>query len=159
MECLKCGASVLEENATFCHECGARLDGKIACSRCGQFIDDKYAYCVFCGAKIGQDTNKANCDKAFTKQGEQSFANEQSTAGNKVLAWARAWVGMALVLFSLVFVFLIGFQVDLTGQTIALSQINFEANGENIKLFYYFIFSIHFIQSPFLYKKFQGLLL
>ena len=138
MECLKCGASVLEENATFCHECGARLDGKITCPKCGQFIDDKYAYCIFCGMRLDETTNIAHCDKALTKQDVQSFTNDNGTLGNKVLAWARAWVGMALVLFALVFVFLIGFQVDLTGQSIALSEINFDASQENIKLFYYF---------------------
>ncbi len=138
MECLKCGASILADNAVFCHECGARLDGKITCPKCGQLIDDKYAYCVFCGTRIDQNANNAPCDKTFTKQDEQSFANDNGTVGNKVLAWTRAWVGMALVLFALVFVFLIGFQVDLTGQAVALSQINFQASQENIKLFYYF---------------------
>ena len=138
MECLKCGAIVLEENATFCHECGARLDGKITCPKCGQFIDDKYAYCVFCGTRLNETTNIAHCNKTLTKQDEQSFANENGKAWNTVFAWMRAWVGMALVLFALVFVFLIGFQVDLTGQAVALSEFNFNADQENINLFYYF---------------------
>ena len=150
MECLKCGANVLEENATFCHECGARLDGKIACARCGQFIDEKYAYCAFCGAKMGENTNANDCvmqqngtpffngNQSFEQQGEQSIANENGKSGNKILSWARVCVGMALTLVSLVFVFLIGFQVDLTGQVIALSQMNFDTSGESIKLFYYF---------------------
>ncbi len=138
MECLKCGASVLEDNAVFCHECGARLDGKITCPKCGQLIDDKYAYCVFCDTRIDQNTNKTPYDKAFTKQDEQPATKETGKAWSTVFAWMRAVTGMTLALLSLVFVFLIGFQVDLTGQAVAFSEIDFDAGQENIKLFYYF---------------------
>ncbi len=150
MECFKCGASVLEENAAFCHECGARLDGKIACARCGQFIDNSYAYCTFCGAKVGQTTTTPdwvmqqnqppfpNGNGTFTQQGGQSFAGENGKLENKILVWTRAWLGMALALISLAFVFLIGFQINLSGQAVAFSEINFETTQENVKFFYYF---------------------
>ena len=85
MECLKCGATVLEENAVFCHECGARLDGKITCPNCGQFVEDKYAYCAFCGTELKANSNTSNDVATLTQQKEQSLTNENGKAENKLL--------------------------------------------------------------------------
>lgn len=51
MKCLKCGFDNLE-NATFCIKCGARLDEKIPCPKCGEYIPNDAEFCPHCGKAI-----------------------------------------------------------------------------------------------------------
>ena len=156
MECLKCGAFVADENAVYCCECGARLDGKKACPECGQFIDEKYTFCVYCGARVDGKCKCPNCntyqDGAFcpdcgesltatkpvhTKQAKSTAkTQENSNVWKLVFAWFRAGLGIALTAVALIFVFLIGMKVKVTGSGELLSQLGFSV--ADCKLYYYF---------------------
>lgn len=150
MECLRCGASILEDGAVFCPECGARLDGKASCPTCGQWIEAKYAYCVFCGAKVNKKNTDKSCnleqDGAFppacgttlAENNEASVSNENGKRRNSTFAWIRAGLGITLTLLSLVFVFMIGFQSFLAGDALAFVEMGLDSDPQTIKLFYYF---------------------
>lgn len=150
MECLKCGANILEDSAVFCPECGARLDGKTSCPTCGELIDDKYAFCVFCGAKVDENTTDKSCnleqdgafppacDTTLAENNEASLSNENGKRWNSVFAWIRAGLGITLTLLSLVFVFMIGFQSVLAGDALAFVEMGMDSDPQTIKLFYYF---------------------
>lgn len=51
MKCEKCGFENLD-NATFCIKCGNRLDGKILCPKCGEYIPNDASFCPNCGKEI-----------------------------------------------------------------------------------------------------------
>ncbi len=150
MECLKCGANILDDSAVFCPACGARLDGKTACPSCGQWIEDKYDYCAFCGANVSKKTtdNSCNleqdgtfaptCGTTFAENNGAAVLNENSKRWNSVFAWIRAGLGVALTLLSLVFVFMIGFQSFLSGDALAFVEMGLDSDPQTIKLFYYF---------------------
>lgn len=164
MECLKCGAVVADEGAVYCCECGARLDGKKACPECGQFIDEKYTFCVFCGTRVDGKTKCPTCGvyhagafcpdcgesltavKSVHKK-EQKNASAQASAGsqengkvwNSVFAWVRASMGIALTVFALIFVFLIGLCAKVVGSAELLSEAGLNLDFvSNMKLYYYF---------------------
>lgn len=156
MICKKCGAETLVENAAYCGECGARLDGKIQCHACGQFNEDTTKYCVFCGARVdGKKVCACGavyeskfcpiCGRAETQQ-----TNVQSTPApvktvdsarkkalwNKIFGFVSGGVALFGVLYAVIFVFFIGLTAsvsgDLSGLGIDLSKIA-ECN-----IFYYF---------------------
>ncbi len=159
MECLKCGAVVAEEGAVYCCECGARLDGKKACPECGQFIEEKHTFCVYCGARVDGKTKCPTCGvyhagafcpdcgeslmettpvhkKAEKKSAPKTSERKSGAIWNTVFAWTRAGLGIALTAFALIFVFLIGMQVKVTGRGELLAQLGFEV--ADTKLYYYF---------------------
>lgn len=51
MNCPKCGFENLDE-ASFCIKCGARIDGKIPCPKCGEYISNDEVKCPHCGKLI-----------------------------------------------------------------------------------------------------------
>ena len=155
MECLKCGATVKEENAVYCCACGARLDGKKACPACGEFIDEKYTYCVYCGARVDGKTACPNCSSYHTgafcpdcgtalqpkkpaqKAAKAKLAPESKNAvWEKIFAWIRSGAGIACTLFALIFVFLIGYTMKVTGSESLVESLG--ATGESKNLFHYF---------------------
>ena len=48
MKCQKCGFENVD-NSTYCINCGSRLDGKIRCPKCGEFIEPDAKACPSCG--------------------------------------------------------------------------------------------------------------
>ena len=54
MECKKCGQIVVD-GASFCSNCGERVDGKKPCKACGKPNDENFSFCVYCG-KPGRGT-------------------------------------------------------------------------------------------------------
>ncbi len=64
MECKKCGTPAIE-GASFCANCGARVDGKKACESCGQFNDENNTYCVYCGTRIDGKTACEACGTVY----------------------------------------------------------------------------------------------
>ncbi len=158
MECLKCGATVVEENAVYCCECGARLDGKKACPSCGEFIEEKYAYCVYCGARADGKSACPNCGayhagafcpdcgaslqakKPVQKAAAKATATQsgnKSGVWEKVFAWIRSGAGIACTLFALIFVFLIGYTMKVTGSEDVMQSLG-SSSMEDKNLFYYF---------------------
>ncbi len=63
MECKKCGTPVVD-GATYCRNCGARVDGKIPCPVCKKLNDDINAYCIYCGTRIDGKTVCTSCGTA-----------------------------------------------------------------------------------------------
>ena len=51
MKCEKCGFDNLDK-ATFCIKCGSRLDGKIPCPKCGEYISNDAQSCPHCHKAI-----------------------------------------------------------------------------------------------------------
>lgn len=64
MECKKCGTPAIE-GASFCANCGARVDGKKACEACGQFNDENNVYCVYCGTRMDGKTACETCGAVY----------------------------------------------------------------------------------------------
>ncbi len=141
MDCIKCNASIPEEDAIFCGECGARLDGKRECPSCHKLVDERYAYCLYCGQRIdgkipcpscGEYSDGIYCGKCGTllKAAPQTQVKSAPTAlqeGKEKLtwwtplfAWIRSGAGIACVLFSLIFVFLIGFGASVNNEIASL---------------------------------------
>ncbi len=157
MDCLKCGASIPEENAVYCGECGARLDGKKVCPSCEGLIDEKYAYCIYCGARAdGKEPCKgcgtyfdgafcSNCGtpaqvkKSVSAPVKASAAKTEEKPKNPVwktiFAWIRSGAGLACVCFALIFVFLIGY--DLSARALG-ETVGSMAAAEDKKLWYFF---------------------
>jgi len=155
MECLKCGAFVADSDAVYCSECGARLDGKIPCPNCQSLIDEKYTFCVYCGQRVDGKIKCPNCnvyhDGAFcpdcgsalaeapvhtkSKKKEKS-AQDNGKIWNTVFSWVGAGLGIALTAVALIFVFLIGLQVNGSGDL--LEEIGASVQIADTKLYYYF---------------------
>ena len=64
MECKKCGTPAIA-GASFCANCGARVDGKKACEACGQFNDENNVYCVYCGTRMDSKTACETCGTVY----------------------------------------------------------------------------------------------
>lgn len=153
MECLKCGATVVEENAVYCCACGARLDGKKACPACGEFIDEKYTYCVYCGSRADGKTACPSCggyhagafcpdcgaalqSKKPVQKSAKAVSGKKSSVWEKIFAWIRSGAGIACTLFALIFVFLIGYTMKMTGGESLAGALG--ATSESKNLFHYF---------------------
>lgn len=140
MVCKKCGSST-EENAVFCGVCGARVDGKKPCGACGYLNVDTNAFCVQCGSRI--DGKKVcscgtayegnfcpSCGKGGQKAETKKIALHKGNKGvNEDGTWARVCrilklIGggavMTAVLFSLIFVFCIGFKAVTGGESLTI---------------------------------------
>ena len=159
MICKKCNAIVSEEGAVYCHECGARLDGKKPCPSCGEYIEEKYTYCVYCGARTdgkvacpscGTYHNGAFCPDCGTplkvgqtatvakaKEEKKSISSDKKQRiWNTLFAWIRSGAGLACAAFALIFVWFIGFTLRITGEESTLSGLGISAQTPN--LFYFF---------------------
>lgn len=51
MKCKTCGTENVEE-AIFCQECGARIDGQLFCYRCGKLSPENSRFCIHCGSNL-----------------------------------------------------------------------------------------------------------
>ena len=130
MVCKKCGTESLVEGAVYCANCGERLDGKIQCGNCKQFNDGANAFCIFCGTRIDGKTVCKNCGQliegAFCAHCGTAVVPEKKTAKGERTAKPKLWDkifgltsgGIALLgaLLALIFVFLIGFAMKITGE-------------------------------------------
>ena len=55
MNCLNCGTENSDE-AVFCRQCGARMDGKIICPNCSAENVADSNFCIICGQNLSQPT-------------------------------------------------------------------------------------------------------
>lgn len=156
MDCIKCNANIPEEDAVFCGECGARLDGKRECPSCHKLVDERYVYCLYCGQRLdgkipcptcGEYSDGAYCGKCGTllKAAPRTRVKPAPTVlqeGKEKLAWwtplfawLRSGAGLACVLFSLIFVFLIGFGASVNSEIASL--LGSTVDGER-NMYYFF---------------------
>lgn len=64
MNCQKCGAE-LADDAKFCPQCGARVDGKTECPGCGREIAENSVYCTYCGKRIDGKKVCKKCGEVY----------------------------------------------------------------------------------------------
>ena len=94
------------EDAVFCKSCGKRLDGNIICPNCGKQLDGDSGFCNYCG-------NRINVVQTPVTPAVLSVpAAVKSVTGDKVLNYIKTASVLALAVFSLIFVFLIGIKLN-----------------------------------------------
>jgi hypothetical protein len=49
--CKKCNA-LLQDDARFCNNCGAKVNETVACPACGKQVSAEYDFCLFCGTPL-----------------------------------------------------------------------------------------------------------
>lgn len=49
--CKKCNA-ILEDDAKFCNNCGAKVDESSQCPKCGKQVSTEFEFCLYCGAPV-----------------------------------------------------------------------------------------------------------
>ncbi len=105
MICKNCGTGNAED-AVFCKSCGKRLDGNIICPNCGKQLDGDSGFCNYCG-------NRINVVQTPVTPAVLSVpAAVKSVTGDKVLNYIKTASVLALAVFSLIFVFLIGIKLN-----------------------------------------------
>lgn len=62
MNCKNCNAEFADD-AKFCPQCGARVDGKTECRFCGREIEENAVFCMYCGRRLD---GKSVCKSAGT---------------------------------------------------------------------------------------------
>ncbi len=97
MECLKCGATVVEENAVYCCACGARLDGKKDCPACGEQIDVSSTYCVYCGALTECKDESTKQEGVVGKRKEGYFLVRYYNIIRFLLTFFFGWIGSFVI--------------------------------------------------------------
>ncbi len=93
MECKNCGTLVVEEGASYCGNCGVRIDGKKNCKVCGRLNNEQNHYCIFCGTRIDGKLVCADCGVAYDggyclSCGKKGIPMVENTATNTVAAGA-----------------------------------------------------------------------
>lgn len=111
MNCKKCGAEALDD-AKFCGQCGARLDGKKLCNGCQSVVDETFSYCPYCGSDLEvNDGKKAARAKALRAEKNRALWKKVLPITDKV----GDFVGILGVLIAVIFVFLIGSVIEMGG--------------------------------------------
>ncbi len=111
MNCKNCGVEVAE-NATFCGQCGTRLDGKTICNGCNSAVDEAFLYCPYCGVDLRlNDGKKAAKYRALKAEKRRARWKKILPITDKVGNFA----GVLGALVAVVFVFLIGVTLEMLG--------------------------------------------
>lgn len=149
MNCKICKTEI-PDDSIYCGMCGARTDGKKTCISCQRDIDENYIYCNYCGARVdgkkvcecgnlyegnfcflcgkGQEVSPADKKKKAVSTAEGSLTKKIFS----IISGAAALLG---ALISLIFVFLIGFKLEIPTN---LSGIEIPIENANINIYYYF---------------------
>ncbi|MBE5757056.1 MAG: zinc ribbon domain-containing protein [Clostridiales bacterium] len=145
MVCKNCGKEILDD-AIFCKHCGFRVDGKISCPNCNFLNDETDTFCAQCGTRIDGKKFCKNCgsevDGVFCSKCGQKYVEinskkiafketgvVQNSTVSKILDVVGNSVLMLGVVFSLIFIFFIGFSETIGGVEVASSSNS---------IFYYF---------------------
>ena len=116
------------DGAVYCMNCGMRLDGKRVCPTCGKETPADGKFCIFCGsdtsikqkpAQYAAATKPQPAGKPQKSQNSQHAAAVAKTVFNKTALGAA----LACVLFSLIFVFLIGIVVEVDYDSIFAATV------------------------------------
>lgn len=116
MKCHKCGFDNLDE-ANFCIKCGARLDQKIPCPKCGEYISNDEEKCPHCG-KIIPHKKESNIKK-----------NEETSTVRNRIAFIFNRVSTFVTLFSIIFLLALSFS----------NLLFFKDGSQGIEFYRYFI--------------------
>lgn len=103
IKCPKCEFENLE-NATFCIKCGSRLDGKIVCPKCGEYIPSEASYCPHCGKEIPHES--------ISKVKKQTVSSSKKAGIAKIFNKISAFVCIGFFATALLVLFLNYFKSD-----------------------------------------------
>lgn len=107
MKCHKCGFDNLDE-ANFCIKCGARLDQKIPCPKCGEYISNDEEKCPHCGRMIPHK-KESNLKK---NEEAKSVRNNIASTFNRVSTFITLFV--LIFLLSLSFTNILSFPSEVS---------------------------------------------
>lgn len=148
MECKYC-KTLNADDATYCKNCGKRLDGKKNCPACGAFIEEDSVYCNVCGARVDGKVVCKNCGTVHdgtycpqcggktvqadlkTKKRADAVSEKSKDKTINILNYISLACGITLAALSVIFVCLIG--VKLSG-----AEGLTEAENTTIGIFDYF---------------------
>lgn len=68
MKCNNCGTENPDE-ALFCKNCGARLDGNATCPHCGKLLPADSKFCMYCGYRFGDAYAQTNVPRGRRLRG------------------------------------------------------------------------------------------
>lgn len=129
MECKYC-KTLNADDATYCKNCGKRLDGKKNCPACGAFIEEDSVYCNACGARVDGKVVCKNCGTVHdgtycpqcggktvqadlkTKKRADAVSERLRNKTINILNYISLACGIALAVLSVIFVCLIGVKLE-----------------------------------------------
>ena len=123
-ECPQCGART-PKAGLFCINCGKRLSEKHTCSRCGNEFDGNF--CAICGKP-----------SALSVPAPSAPRQKISASYSKIMGLCASAAGLLTVLFSLVFVFLIGLTLPINLPEDTTGPILEKFGSLNLSIYYYF---------------------
>ncbi len=157
MICVNCGTHNPDE-ATFCKNCGKRIDGMFMCPSCGKLTPADGEFCIYCGADKNAVRAPVAASKTLGEAGEAVMAEAAAVAitadvaaghagGEFVLEKYRGLLKKVSFLFSalaalmgIIFVFLIDFSVSASAGGISesvSSGYDFDITSV-LNIFYFF---------------------
>lgn len=135
MNCKNCGTENPDESV-FCKSCGRRLDGTTFCTACGKQLAADSVFCNYCGKRIiplqvqiplAPPVQTAPVSTAVPQQRKAA----PMTAAQKALRYIATSAVLVTAVFSLIFVFLMGY-------TVTVSSVYGIDGSSTIYLYYYF---------------------
>lgn len=125
MKCNNCGTENPDE-ALFCKNCGARLDGNVTCPHCGKLLPADSKFCMYCGYRFGDAYAQTNVPAAGAYGAGYGYAPAQAYAPKRVsaptvLKYVSDGLAMLAALFAFIFMFLIGVRLGISGMDVSAS--------------------------------------
>lgn len=111
MLCTKCGYDNAEQ-AVYCIHCGHRLDGQITCPHCKTLNPEEAKFCMACGKSLAEDAQPA--EESIPAPAPQA-QDKKKADWRKILKFCGGGSAMLGILFTLIFVFCIGFRARAIG--------------------------------------------
>ncbi len=134
MNCLNCGTENSDE-AVFCRQCGARMDGKIICPNCSAENVADSNFCIICGQNLSQPTTTVPTPENVIPVAENQRI-ETTIGWKSTVSTLSGIFAMLGLLFSVLFTFFIGIKVN--GSTGILDSIPSATTPNQMDIFYYF---------------------
>ncbi len=134
MNCLNCGTENSDE-AVFCRQCGARMDGKIICPNCSAENVADSNFCIICGQNLSQPTTTVPTPENVIPVAENKRV-ETTIGWKSTVSTLSGIFAMLGLLLSVIFTFFIGIKVS--GSTGILDSIPGAKFPNQIDIFYYF---------------------
>ncbi len=125
MKCDNCGTENPDE-ALFCKNCGARLDGNVTCPHCGKLLPADSKFCMYCGYRFGDAYAQTNAPAAGAYGAGYGYVPAQAYAPKMVsaptvLKYVSDGLAVLAALFAFIFMFLIGVRLGISGMDVSAS--------------------------------------